>query len=512
MAPGRLRWPARGEDGGSVSVLALDLGTGSVKAALVDDDLRVLAVTSRPYAVRAPQPGAAETEPAAWEAAVTEAVGEVLAGGLPGGRGRGPRADPLTAVGLCGQMHGVVLLGADGAALAPAVLWPDTRAEREVERLAAAPPPVRARLGNPLAPGMAGPLLSMLARSQPGTLWRAVAAVQPKDWLRVALGGPAVVAADPSDASATLLWDVPGSRWDAEVCELLGVDVALLPPVRASSEVVGRTTGSLGLPPGLPLVTGAGDTAAAALGTGTVRPGRGQVSVGTGAQILVPLSRPTVPGADPVTHTYRAAVPATTAAGWYRMGAVQSAGLVLERVLAWLGAGWDEALAALGTRRLGDPVFLPHLAGERTPWLDPRLRGAWTGLGLEHDRAALLRSALTGVACAIADAWDAVIETGADPGLPLLVGGGSVHTAWRQLLADVLRTPLRPAAAPDAAVRGAAALALVGTDVLGLDDAVGRLDAAAAGPDAAVVEPDIGAIGWVLETRARFEDARHRLA
>src|SRR6185312_3250248 len=148
----------------------------------------------------------------------------------------------------------------------------------------------------------------------------------------------------------------------------------------------------------------------------------------------------------PVTSTYRSALPTGTAlGGWYRMGGVLSAGLVLERVLSWLGAGWDEALAAVRTP-LGagshDPVFLPHLAGERTPWLDPHLRGAWTGLGLEHDRRSLLRAALTGVACTIADAWDAVGETGVDAGVPLLVGGGSVDPAWRQLLADTLRTPL----------------------------------------------------------------------
>jgi xylulokinase len=195
------------------------------------------------------------------------------------------------------------------------------------------------------------------------------------------------------------------------------------------------------------------------------------------------------------------------------MGAVQSAGLTLERVLAWLGAGWDEALAALDDRRQGDPVFLPHLAGERTPWLDPRMRGSWTGLGLEHDRPALLRSALAGVACAIADAWDAVGDTGADAGVPFVVGGGSVHTAWRQLLADALRTPLQPVAAPHAAVLGAAALALVGTGALEFDEAVKQLEGIAQGPNAPeFVEPDIDAIGWVLELRARFEDARHRLA
>ena len=123
---------------------------------------------------------------------------------------------------------------------------------------------------------MAGPLLALMARTEPVSALAGVRPpVQPKDWLRVAIAGPGALAADPSDASATLLWDVPGNRWDAEVCGLLDVDPDLLPPVRPSADVVGRTTGALGLPPGLPVVTGAADTAAAALGTGTVRPGRG---------------------------------------------------------------------------------------------------------------------------------------------------------------------------------------------------------------------------------------------
>ncbi len=127
-------------------------------------------------------------------------------------------------------MHGVVLLGPQGGALGSALLWPDTRATAEVARLAAAPAAVRERLANPLVPGMAGPMLAMLARTEPVMLWQAVAAVAPKDWLRVALAGPDAIATDPSDASATLLWDVPGNRWDAEVCELLGIDAGSAPP------------------------------------------------------------------------------------------------------------------------------------------------------------------------------------------------------------------------------------------------------------------------------------------
>ena len=198
------------------------------------------------------------------------------------------------------------------------------------------------------------------------------------------------------------------------------------------------------------------------------------------------------------------------------MGAVQSAGLTLERVLGWLGAGWDEALAALSVARWppsGDPVFLPHLSGERTPWLDPGMRGAWTGLGLEHDRrrAAPVRARRGGLRRG--RRLGRRRGDGRRSGLPFLVGGGSVHPAWRQLLADTLRTPLQPVAAPHAGVLGAAALALAGTGALELADAVERLEQVARGPGAPqYVEPDIGAIGWVLELRARFEDARHRLA
>ena len=488
----------------AVSVLAIDLGTGSVKVALVADDLTVLRQASRPYPVLSPEPGSARGDPADWAQAVEAAVTEVLAGDR---QHRSP--EPVHGVGLSGQMHGLVLLDVLGATVGPALLWPDTRAGLELRRLAAGPEALLTRLANPLVPGMAGPMLAMLARTEPELVARASVAVQPKDWLRTAIAGHRSLAADPSDASATLLWGVPGDRWDDEACALLGVDPRLLAPVHPSRAVVGETTGALSLPPGLPVVTGAGDTACAALGTGTVVPGRGQLSIGTGGQILVPVHAATVRAASaahPVVHTYRDA-----ADGWYRMGAVQNCGLALERVLGWLGATWPEALAALLGSVTRAPVFLPHLSGERTPWLDPSLRGAWVGLGLEHDRSDLLRGALLGVACALADAWDAVVDSGADPGVPLLVGGGSVDGAWRRLLADLLRTPLLPAHAPDAAVVGAGVLALVAAGRVGLGEAAALLDRRVT--DVAVpVEPHPTAGAWVDDVRARFADARARLS
>lgn len=486
-----------------MSVLAIDLGTGSVKAALVEDDLTVSRHASRPYPVHAPVPGSALGRPAEWAAAVEAAVTEVLDAA---GTGTGPRRPD--AVGLSGQMHGLVLLDPDGVAVTDALLWPETRATAELERLRSMLDGDLARLANPLVPGMAGPLLAYLSRTDPDVVRRAAHAVQPKDWLRAALVGPNGVGVDPSDASATLLWDVAADGYSSAALMALGIDTVLLPPVRRSRDVVGETTGALGVPAGVPVVTGAGDTACAALGTGTLRPGRGQVSIGTGGQTLVPVDV-AVPDARPVVHTYRDA-----GDGWYRMGAVQNCGLALERVLGWLGASWDEALAALAAgSAVTPPVFLPHLSGERTPWLDPAMRGAWTGLGLEHDRGDLLRAALLGVACSVADAWDAVLAAGDGPADVLLVGGGSVHPAWRQTLADVLATPLTPASAPDAGVVGAAVLALAGLGRLTLDDAVTTLaDRATRG--AVTVDPssDAGAGEQVAALRARFADARTRLA
>src|SRR5262249_38643843 len=220
------------------------------------------------------------------------------------------------------------------------------------------------------------------------------------------------VHAEPSDASASLLYDVPGDRWDLDVVGALGLDAGLLAPVLPSAgapagHLTAAAAAELGLTAGIPVAAGGGDTAAAAVGSG-IGLGDVQLTVGTGAQVLRLLAAP-ASRADAGVNLYRSATPD----GWYQMGATLSAGLSLNWVREVLNASWAELYASAGRPgrpgRPHDPIFVPHLSGERTPYCDPALRGSWTVLSLADDRTSLLRGALEGVAFAIRDALDALL-------------------------------------------------------------------------------------------------------
>ena len=434
----------------SRSLLGIDLGTSSAKAVVTDAAGAVLAQSVAAYPVENPQPGWSEADPQKWLTATTTAVRRAVeeSGTTP------------AAVGLSGQMHGVVLTGPDGQPVRPAMLWADSRAVPQLAVYRGLPDAVRARLANPLSPGMAGPMLAWLATEEKDTYARARWALQPKDWLRLQLTGE--TAGEPSDASATLLYDLVADTWDKDVIDGLGIDPELLPPLLPRSgcqagTLTRQAAAALLLEPGTPVAAGAADTAAAALGSGLTATGTAQLTIGTGAQIVTPLSTlpPAMPSA-PTTHIYRAA----TDQGWYRMGAVLSAGLTLGWVRQVLGASWPELFAVAAQAPADDdPYFLPHLNGERTPHLDPDLRGAWTGLSPRHDRERLLRAALEGVAHAIGEAVDEVLTAEPDIHEFQLAGGGSTDPSWQQLLADVLGHPLRAVDVPAASGRGAAMLA-----------------------------------------------------
>jgi len=444
------------------TVLGIDLGTSSVKAVVVRLDGSVAGQASSDYQVSCPLPGWSETSPADWLAATAVAVRAAVAQA---------GADP-SAVGLSGQMHGVVATADDGRPLRPAMLWSDARAVGELEYYRRLPPAVLARLANPLSPGMAGPMLAWLAANEPTTYAATRWALQPKDWLRAELTGR--FATEPSDASATLLYDVAGDSWSADVLRALGLDGAKLPPILSraaeqSGTLTAEAAALLGLRAGIPVAAGAADTAAAALGSGLTEPGTVQLTIGTGAQIVKPVA--TLPDplpARPVTHLYRAA----TDTGWYTMGAVLNVGLTLGWVCRILGAGWQELYAAAAIApRMDDPYFLPHLNGERTPYLDPGLRGAWTGLDPRHGRPQLLRAALEGVAFAIRDALDHVLEPGEQVAPLRLAGGGTADPAWRQMLADILGHALAPVEVAAASGLGAA---LLGARAAGLTNQIAR--------------------------------------
>ncbi|MBW4648016.1 MAG: xylulokinase [Kastovskya adunca ATA6-11-RM4] len=435
-------------------LLGIDLGTGSVKALLLATDGTVIREASSTYPVLAPHPGWAESNPADWWNAVAIAVRTATV----------DDANQIQAIGLSGQMHGVVLSDAEGSALRPAILWADTRSGETLAAYHELDGQKQARLANPITAGMAGASLLWLRDREPQLYNTARWALQPKDWLRLQLTD--TVATEPSDASGTLLYDLLADNWAFETIEALNLRSDWLPQIIPSSSIAGYLTAKasehLGLPASLPVVAGAADTAAAALGNGLLEPGLVQLTIGSGAQIIALCSQPMV-DSQGCTHLYRTALPKQ----WYALAAIQNAGLALEWVRGILGMSWQQVYAEAFAVPPGCEglVFLPYLTGERTPHLDPNARGAWVGLGLHHSPSHLMRAALEGVAFALRQGLEALEATGASTTQLQLSGGGTQEIAWQQLLADILRVPLYTTAVTAASARGAAILAGMGTGI-----------------------------------------------
>lgn len=436
-----------------MALLGIDLGTSSVKVIVLDTQGRMLSISKASYTVMAPRPGWSESDPNEWWSAVVSAVQTSMA--------QVPRTE-ITAIGLSGQMHGVVLTNEEGLPQRPAMLWADTRAQAELERYRMLPASLVERLANPLVPGMAGPMLCWLAEHEASSYQEARWALQPKDWLRFHLTDE--VATDPSDASATLLYDLPADSWADNVIDALGLKRHLLPSIMPSGAIAGRLSDraaeALGLPVGLPVATGAADTAAAALGTGLLTPGPIQLTLGTGAQLIQLSSEPI---SDPTgqTHLYRAA----DGVNWYAMAAVQNAGLALNWVRQMFGATWDDVYTSAAAVPPGADglLFLPYLTQERLHHSTSGSKGAFLGMRIDHRREHLLHAALEGVAFGIRVAFEALPTASVTTTLRL-AGGGSEHPAWRQMLADILNQELLTVDTPVASARGAALLGGIASD------------------------------------------------
>lgn len=399
--------------------------------------------------MRADQPGVAETDPAEWAGALAAAGHELSArvGGLR----------TVAAVGVTGQMHGVVLVDPSGRPVRPAVLWPDQRAASVLGSWRTLPAETRDRLANPVAAGMAGPILSWLATHEPASLHVADLVCSPKDWVRARL--TADRATDRSDASATLLWDLVADDWSAPAVRLAGLRAEQLPEVVASDRVVGTTGPEAGgfLPAGVPVVAGGGDTpcALAALQAGVDDPVPLVANLGTGIQLLRP-SRSVGAAGVPGTHLY-----ADTAGGWYRMLAIQNGGLALSWVQAQLGVDWAGLLQLARSAPAGSSgvVFVPFLTGERGGVAGPAATASWRYLRSDVGRADLARAAFEAMAFTVRRGLELLDGSGAGV---LLSGGGSREPWVRQLVADAVGRPLRHVRLRSASAVGAARLAAQG--------------------------------------------------
>jgi xylulokinase len=414
--------------------LGIDLGTSQVKSLLTDADGQVLGRGRAPCKVAVPAPGQAESDPGEWWQATGIAVRAATA----------TAGDAeVVALAVAGQMHGAVLADPAGAPLRPAIVWLDRRAAAEAARYRQLPAGVTGPLANQPSPGMAGPILRWLATHEPATMNAARWALQPKDWLRLRLTGEA--ATDPTDASGTLLFDLARGVWATDLIDALGLRAGILPGIREPAEVAGHllpaAAAHLGLRPGIPVATGAADTAAA-LFAARLPADAALLTLGTGGQWVVPSGwRPT-----PATNLFRAI---GGSSALYALAAVQNMGETINWVRTVLGVTWDHMYSTAGRPwRADTPVFLPYLTEER--W-EPSLTGCWAGLTLDHGRDDLLRAALEGVAFLLRDRLGDLRAAGHDPARVLLGGGGSSHPAWRQLLADVLGLPLYSVATGSAA-------------------------------------------------------------
>ena len=453
-------------DGRRRAVLGIDLGTSQVKALLCARDGSVLGQGVAGYQVSTPRPGWAEADAGQWWLATCTAVRSAV----------GPVPAEVVGLAVVGQMHGLILVTERSGLLRPPIIWLDRRASAEVADYERLPADLRARLGNVPSAGMAGPLLLWMSRHEPDAYRLTRWMLQPKDWLRLRLTGRGVqIATDPTDASGTLLFDLARGAWATDVAQALGLRTDLLPEIRPPAEIAGTllpaAAEQLGLRPGLPVATGAADTAASLLAA-QLGPGWGLLTLGTGGQLIVP-SVPDRADLGSTTNQFR-----SVDGGTYRLAGAQNVGVTLDWVRRTLGASWDELYGTAARPWQADtPVFLPQLAGER--WDDRgsagpggrppgtrRAGGAWIGLTLAHERDDLMRAALEGVAFLLRGKLDDMRAAGCAPARIRLAGGGTRHPAWRQLLADVLAVPLYPAGSGWLTASGAALIAAAATGLM----------------------------------------------
>ncbi|MCA9290536.1 MAG: xylulokinase [Phycisphaerales bacterium] len=466
-------------------VLGLDIGTSGTKALLVEAHAgAVLAATTESYPSSMPRPLWSEQHPDDWWAATVRAIRTVL--------DDAPGAIDVVAVGLAGQMHGLVALDGDGAVIRPAILWND-------QRTGAACDEIHARVGrermlrltgNPALPGFTAPKLVWMREHEPDAFAAIRHVLLPKDYVRFRLGD--ALASDVSDASGTAMLDVAARDWSDAVLDALDLDRARLPRVVESSAVCAHvTTGAAaatGLRAGTPIVGGAGDQAAQAVGVGVVDPGTIAATIGTSGVVFAPSAsyRPDPTGG---LHAFCHAAPER----WHLMGVMLSAGGSLRWLAETLGrCDYDVMLDAASTVRPGaeGAMFAPYLAGERMPHVDPYVRGAFVGLTARHGAAHLVRAVIEGVSFGLAAGLDRLGALGIEATAVRVSGGGAAHASWRRVLADVFDRPLVTVNSVHGAAFGAALLASVGagvhTDVATAAGALVRVvETIDPGPDAA---------------------------
>jgi xylulokinase len=472
-------------------VIGIDVGTGGSRIVLVGEDGHVsvsATVSHAPFT--SPRTAWAEQEPEDWWRASREAIREAVATS-------GARPSSIRAIGLSGQMHGAVLLDDAGMVVRPAIIWCDQRTEAECRWLTETIGAARLLelVSNPALTNFTLPKLLWVRAHEPDA-WRRVRRVLlPKDFVRLRLSGE--YATDVADASGTLMLDVAHRHWSQEIVDAAKLDASMLPRVFESPEISARVSSEAaaetGLVEGTPIVAGAGDQAAGAVGMGITRPGAVSVTIGTSGVVFAATDRAALdPGGR--LHTFCHAIPGR----WHVMGVTQAAGLSLRWLREQFGLTdrGDDAYEMM-TREAAaiEPgadgvLWAPYLMGERTPHLDPNVRAALVGLAANHTRGHTIRAVLEGVAFSLRDSFAIFDELRVPVQRVRLGGGGARSPLWREIQANVYGQPVETVHADEGAAYGAALLAGVGVGIWpSVDEACDRLvrSSVAASPNAEMV-------------------------
>jgi xylulokinase len=474
-----------------MAVIGIDLGTTGCKTVLVDEKGRIQASATASYPLSTPKPLWSEQDPADWWKGLVRSVREVLAK-CPG--------EAIEGIGIGGQMHGATLLDAGDEVVRPAILWNDGRCQEECDLLHKKFPGIIKETGNRALVGFTAPKLLWVQRHEPKN-WKKVRTVLlPKDYLRLRLTGEKV--AEMSDGAGMLLMDVAKRRWSAKMLKLCGIDETYLGRLIEGSEIAGRVSAEaakeLGIVAGIPVVGGAGDQAAGAVGAGCVKPGDTTIAIGTSGVVFT-----TTKGYNPEKngrlHTFCHAIPNT----WHQMGVMLSAAGSLHwfRDTCATGQDFGALCKTAGTAPIGSEglTFLPYLTGERTPLCDPEARGAFIGLTRMHTQAHLTRAVLEGICFGLNESVALIRNAGTKITEATVTGGGTRSEVWMQILADVcdLTVVLRAGADAGPAL-GGARLALVGCCGIPIKDAC------APGPIEKTFKPNKAAVKVYAELAKRF--------
>ena len=451
-------------------LIGIDIGTSGTKTVLFDDKGNAISHVLIEYPMYQPHNGWAEQLPTDWWQAVAGTLKQVMTKS-------GIEAAAVRGIGLSGQMHGLVMLDENNEVIRPSIIWCDQRTANECEEITAKVGAARLIeiTANPALTGFTASKILWVRNNEPENYARCRKILLPKDYIRYMLTGE--FATEVSDASGMQLLDIGGRCWSDEVLTKLGIDKSLLAPVYESPEVSGRVSKSAaaltGLAVGTPVVGGAGDNAAAAVGTGVVSDGQAFTTIGTSGVVFAHTSKMHIDPAGRV-HTFCCAVPGC----WHIMGVTQGAGLSLKwfrdnfcssemEASALMGVSpyflmdKEAEKVPIGANRL---LFLPYLMGERTPHLDPDCRGVFFGLSAMHQKRDLIRAVMEGVSYSLRDCLE--VMSGMDTPIDVMraCGGGS-GPLWRQMLADIYNCEVSTIASKEGPALGVALLAGAGTGV-----------------------------------------------